>query len=120
MAHFKLIKHKFPLDIYLRRFRILLQMKQCTTCQRTNNHDITNHSVYQPHLDYLLMRPTNARIWHKAVFYGGSSRRAEAHTRPARPKIPTVPSAFPLLGAPQAPGNKPQPPNGVKPGGMAP
>ena len=29
-------------------------------------------------------------------------------------KIPTAPSAFPLLGAPQAPGNKPNPPEGGK------
>ena len=33
-------------------------------------------------------------------FLGGSDRRAGAHTRPAYPKIPTAPSAFPLLGAP--------------------
>ena len=31
-------------------------------------------------------------------FQGGSGRRAEAHTRPARPKIPSAPSAFPFLG----------------------
>ena len=28
------------------------------------------------------------------------------HTHPALLKIPSAPSAFPLLGAPQAPGNK--------------
>ena len=53
---------------------------------------------------YLSLRPTNARIWHKAVFKVGPGRRAEAHTRPARPKIPLAPSAFPFFGAPQAPG----------------
>ncbi len=39
------------------------------------------------------MRPTNARIWHKAVFKVG-------------------PVGIPLFGAPQAPGNKPNPPEG--------
>ena len=39
-------------------------------------------------------------------FLGGSRRRAGAHTRPALPKMPTAPSAFPLLGSPQAPGNE--------------
>ena len=45
---------------------------------------------------------------------GGSVRRAVAHTRPAFPKIPSAPSAFPLLGAPQAPGDQPNPPEGGK------
>ena len=42
-------------------------------------------------------------IWHRAVFNVGL----------ARPKIPSAPSAFPLLGAPQAPG-KNLSPKGVK------
>ena len=33
-----------------------------------------------------------------------SGRRAGAHTNPAWPKIPSAPSAVPLLGSPQAPG----------------
>ena len=41
-------------------------------------------------------------------------RRAGAHTRPAWLKIPSAPSAFPLLWAPQVLGNKPNPPKGVK------
>ena len=40
-------------------------------------------------------------------FLGGTGRRAVAHTCPEFPKMPTAPSAFPLLGAPQAPGDKP-------------
>ena len=31
-------------------------------------------------------------------FLGGSGRRAETHTRPAVPKMPHVPLAFPFLG----------------------
>ena len=50
----------------------------------------------------------------QSLFYGGSGRRAVAHTRPAFPKMPTAPSAFPLLGAPQAPGDEPNPPEGGK------
>ena len=68
---------------------------------------------------YLLLAPPNGQVWHKA-FFGGSSHRAGAHTRPAWPKILSVPSAFPLLGAPQAPGNKPNPLKGVKALGTAP
>ena len=34
-------------------------------------------------------------------FLGGSGRRAVAHTRPAFLKMPTAPSAFPLLGVPR-------------------
>ena len=41
-------------------------------------------------------------------FLGGSDGRAVAQTRLAVPKIPRVPSAF-LKGAPQAPGDKPNP-----------
>ena len=40
-------------------------------------------------------------------FLGGSGRRAGAQTRPAFPKMPKAPSAFPLLGVPPAPGDKP-------------
>ena len=43
-----------------------------------------------------------------------------SHTRPAFPKIPTVPSAFPLLGAPQAPGDEPLPEGGKSLGGRPP
>ena len=53
-------------------------------------------------------------------FQGGSNRRAKAHTRPALPKIPSASSAFPLLGVPQAPGNKPNPHKGVKSWGWMP
>ena len=52
--------------------------------------------------------------------FGGSGRRAGAHTRPAFSKIPTVPSASPLLGAPRASGNKPNHPVGGKSLGVAP
>ena len=41
------------------------------------------------------------------LLLGGTGRRAVAHTRPEFQKMPTAPSAFPLLGAPQAPGDKP-------------
>ena len=57
----------------------------------------------------------------QGCFQGGSSRRAIAHTRPALPKIPSAPLAFPLLGAPQALGKKPTPPHkGVKAWGNTP
>ena len=55
---------------------------------------------------YLLYALPNVKVWHKA-FFGRSGCRAGAHTHPAWPNIPTTPSAFPLLGAPQASGNNP-------------
>ena len=72
---------------------------------------------YPPSL-YLSLRPTNARIWHKAVFkvgpVGGPKptcvRQGQKYLRPRRH------SPF---GAPQTPGNNP-PRRGYKPGGMAP
>ena len=45
-------------------------------------------------------------------FLGGSGHRAVAYTRLSSPKMPTAPSAFPLLGAPQAPGDEPPPEGG--------
>ena len=50
----------------------------------------------------------------QGLFLGGTGRRAVAHTRPAFAKMPTAPSAFPWLGAPQAPGDEPHPPEGGK------
>ena len=49
-----------------------------------------------------------------SLFFGGSGRRDVAHTRPAFPKMPTAPSAFLLLGAPQTPGDQPNHPEGSK------
>ena len=54
-------------------------------------------------LRYLLPTPLNVQVWPKAFFLVGLER---AHTRPTWPKIPSVPLAFHLLGAPQSPGNK--------------
>ena len=59
-------------------------------------------------------RPTLRASMAQGLFLGGTGRRAVAHTRPEFPKMPTAPSAFPLLGAPQAPGNKPNLPEGSK------
>ena len=49
--------------------------------------------------------PTQRACVTQGYFHGGSERRAVVHTLPAFPKMPTAPSAFPLLGAPQAPDN---------------
>ena len=59
-------------------------------------------------------RPTQQASMAQGLFYGGSGRRAVAHTRPAFPKMPTAPSAFPLLGVPQALGDEPNLPKGSK------
>ena len=50
-------------------------------------------------------RPTQRASVEQGLFLGGSGRRVVAQTRPAFPKMPTAPSAFPLLEASQAPGN---------------
>ena len=59
-------------------------------------------------------RPTLRASMAQGLFLGGTGRRAVAHTRPEFPKMPTAPSAFPSLGAPQAPGDKPNLPEGSK------
>ena len=59
-------------------------------------------------------RPTLRASMAQGLFLGGTGRRAVAHTRPEFPKMPTAPSAFPLLGVPQAPGDKPSLPEGSK------
>ena len=48
------------------------------------------------------------------LFFGGTGCRAGAHRRPAFSKNTNGPVAIPLLEAPQAPGNKPNPPEGGK------
>ena len=50
-------------------------------------------------------RPTLRASMAQGLFLGGTGRRAVAHTHPEFPKMPSAPSAFSLLGAPQAPGN---------------
>ena len=47
-------------------------------------------------------------------FYGGSGCRAVAHTHPAGSKNALGPVGIPLFGAPQALGDKPNPPEGGK------
>ena len=46
MTEFELVKPKFPnkttMQVYLCGFPITHRVKQCTTCQRANNHDTTN------------------------------------------------------------------------------
>ena len=59
---------------------------------------------------YLLRAPPNGQVWHKAFFYGGSGRRAVAHTRPAFPKNAYGPVGIPLIRGASVPGNEPNPP----------
>ena len=66
-------------------------------------------------------RPTLRACMAQSLFWVGTGRRAVAHTARSLPKMPTAPSAFPLLGAPQAPGNEPNPPRkGIKAWGEGP
>ena len=66
-----------------------------------------------------IMHPTERTNLAQGRFWGGSGRRAEAHTRPALPKIPLALPEFPLLGAHQVLCNNP-PCKGVKAWGTAP
>ena len=59
-------------------------------------------------------RPTLKASVAQGLFFGGSGRRAIAHTRPAFPKNAYGPVGIPLLGAPQAPGEEPNLPEGSK------
>ena len=47
-------------------------------------------------------------------FFRWDRAQGHSHTRRSSQKMPTAPSAFPLLGAPQAPGDKPNLPEGSK------
>ena len=66
------------------------------------------------YLGVFVDRPTLRASMAQGLFLGGTGRRAVAHTRPGFPKMPTAPSAFPFIGAPQAPGDKPNLPEGSK------
>ena len=48
MAQFELVEHVPQVDYidsHLHGFQIRHRMKQIITCQRTNNHDATNHNM---------------------------------------------------------------------------
>ena len=62
----------------------------------------------------MLHASPNAHLSVAKGLLGGSGRRGVAHTRPAFLKIPTAPSAFPLLGVPQALGDEPSHSEGGK------
>ena len=70
-------------------------------------------------LCYLSMRPTNARIWHKAVLRWVRLQGRGPHAS-GKAKSTFDPVGIPPFWAYQAPGNKPTPPKGVKAWGMAP
>ena len=55
-----------------------------------------------------ILRPTNVRIWHKAVFKVGPVAGPKPNTRGSS-KNASDPVGIPLFGAPQAPGDKPNP-----------
>ena len=58
--------------------------------------------------------PPNGQVWHKAFFWWVWAQGRRSHAPRHFPKMPTAPSTFPLLGAPQAPGDKPNLPEGSK------
>ena len=60
---------------------------------------------------YLSKRTTNARIWHKAVFKVSPSQGRSPHAS-GKAKNTFGPVGISLFWAPQAPGNKPNPPEG--------
>ena len=80
---------------------------------RNASQQLEKHSVITAAAVFV-DRPTQRASMAQGLFYSGSGRRAVAHTRPAFLKMPTAPSAFPLLGAPHAPGDEPHPPEGGK------
>ena len=47
--------------------------------------------------DYLLHAPPYGQAWHKAFFFGGSGRRAAAHTRSAFPQNAHGPVGIQLI-----------------------
>ena len=63
---------------------------------------------------YLLYALPSLQEWHKAVFRWV---RSQGHSQDAfsSPKMRRVPSVFPLKGAPQGPGDEPNPSKGTAP-----
>ena len=59
---------------------------------------------------YLFHAPLNVKVWHKA-FFGGSGRKAVAHTRPAFPKNTYGPVGIPLIRDVSGAGRSTQPPS---------
>ena len=55
-----------------------------------------------------ILRPTNVQIWHKAVFKVGPVAGPKPNAIGSS-KNASDPVGIPLFGAPQAPGNKPNP-----------
>ena len=108
--HFLQTVHNFILKNYPFSIHIFTDCRtqQCTTIITSNTY--LRSSMVRVFVD----RPTLRASMAQGLFLGGTGRRAVAHTRPEFPKMPTAPSAFPLLGAPQAPGDKPNLPEGSK------
>ena len=69
--------------------------------QDTKQHRPKKRAVF-------ILRPTNVRIWHKAVFKVGPVAGPKPNTRGSS-KNASDPVGIPLFGAPQAPGDKPNP-----------
>ena len=94
-------------------FITFCRTQQCTTTITVTI--ITSNTYLRSNIVKVFVgRPTLRASMAQGLFLGGTGRRAVAHTRPEFPKMPTAPSAFPLLGAPQAPGDKPNLPEGSK------
>ena len=55
-----------------------------------------------------ILRPTSVRMWHKAVFKVGPIAGPKPNTTGSS-KNASGPVGIPLFGAPQAPGDKPNP-----------
>ena len=84
------------------------------------NHAARSHSRSRaPHLwtqcnatkkerAVFILRPTNVRIWHKAVFKVGPVAGPKPNAIGSS-KNASDPVGIPLFGAPQAPGDKPNP-----------
>ena len=93
-------------------------MTFCRTQQCTTTITVTiitsNTYLRSSIVKVFVGHPTLRASMAQGLFLGETGRRAVVHTRPEFPKMPTAPSAFPLLGAPQAPGDKPNLPEGSK------
>ena len=71
---------------------------------------ITGHKPSQrtSHVSLFILRPTSVRIWHKAVFKVGPIAGPKPNAVGSS-KNASDPVGIPLFGAPQAPGDKPNP-----------
>ena len=105
--------HRLVSSVLNQDFSVVLLWPRKESVMKMQTRILDNRLYYTRKIELHCCTPHLTGKCGTRPFLGGSGDRAVSHTRPAFPKMRTAPSAFPLLGAPQAPGDEPNPPKGV-------